>query len=456
MSTASKAVRVVTKSHRLDSEPLLETIKRLFAVSPEQLASESESERRISSVVREFLSTTEINTSIDPGMLAETFNDSIIPDDPCEVDSYLNRIAENVVAHSTRTSSPRFVGHMTSSLPYFVRTLSKLLVAMNQRLVYRQPAAFYDEHIQCHQSTLGIHVSGGTIANVSALWCARNNAFRPAGAFQGVDRDGLHAALKVHGFEGAVIIGSSLMHYSVEKAADVLGVGVRGLIKVPVDTLGQIELAALREKIAECRERRLCILAIIGNAGTTETGAIDSLSELAEIAREAKTHFHVDAAWGGPLLFSRRYKHKLAGIELADSVTIDAHKQLSLPMGSGMVVMRDPHAAAVIEKHARYVVRMGSADLGCRSLEGSRPATALLLQAALHIIGRRGYEALIDVNLRKTQYFAGAVKERDEFELLTEPEMNILTYRYVPVRWRKQAAAGRLTIEENQAINQVN
>src|ERR1043166_8498255 len=191
MSTASKAVRVVTKSHRLDSEPLLETIKRLFAVSPEQLASESESERRISSVVREFLSTTEINTSIDPGMLAETFNDSIIPDDPCEVDSYLNRIAENVVAHSTRTSSPRFVGHMTSSLPYFVRTLSKLLVAMNQnvvkvetakalspyerqviamihRLVYRQPAAFYDEHIQCHQSTLGIHVSGGTIANVSA------------------------------------------------------------------------------------------------------------------------------------------------------------------------------------------------------------------------------------------------------------------------------------------------
>src|SRR5690349_4079936 len=269
------------------------------------------------------------------------------------------------------------------------------VIAMIHRLVFRQPAAFYDEHIQRHESTLGIHVSGGTVANVSALWCARNRALGATETFQGVDREGLHAALTAYGFEGAVIIGSTLMHYSFEKAADVLGVGVRGLLRVPVDSLGQIELPALREKIAECRARRWCILAIVGNAGTTETGAIDSLSELAEIAREANTHFHVDAAWGGPLLFSRRYKHKLAGIELADSVTIDGHKQLYLPMGSGMVVMRDPHTAAVIEKHARYVVRRGSADLGCRSLEGSRPANALLLQAALNIIGRRGYEVLI-------------------------------------------------------------
>lgn len=481
MSIANQAIRVMKENGQREPsrQSLLDMLRVLFTVSPEQLADERESEERIATLVREFLLTTNINTDIDGGSLAEKFSDSIIPDNPSEVGAYLNRLAESVVAHSTRISSPRFIGHMTSALPYFVRTLGKLLIGMNQnlvkvetakalspferqviammhRLIYQQTDDFYAEHIQNCESTLGIHVSGGTLANVSALWCARNNVLRKTDIFRGIDHDGLPAALIAHGFTGAVIIGSTLIHYSFEKAADVLGLGVQGLIKIPVNDLGQIELPALRQTIAECREQRLCILAIVGNAGTTETGAIDSLSELAEIAKEAGTHFHVDAAWGGPLLFSQRYKYKLAGIEMADSVTIDGHKQLYLPMGSGMVLFRSPHIAAVIEKHARYIVRAGSPDLGCRSLEGSRPGTALFLQAALNIIGRRGYEVIVEESLRKAQYLADAVRLKDEFELLTEPEMNILTYRYVPARWRKQAAVWQLTIADNQAINRIN
>jgi glutamate decarboxylase len=481
MSVADNAIRVAQK----DVQPgpsrklLLEMLKVLFTVSPEQFSEERQSEERIASLVQEFLLMTNINTEIDGSSLAEKFSDSVIPDNPCAVDMYLNQLAENVVTHSTHISSPRFIGHMTSALPYFVRTLGKLLIGMNQnlvkletakalspyerqviamihRLVYQQTDAFYTQHIQHHKSTLGIHLSGGTLANISAIWCARNRRFSQLDGFRGIDQDGLAAALVAYGFSRAVIIGSALIHYSFEKAADLLGLGVNGLIKVPVNDRGQIEVSALQETIAECRARRWCILAIVGNAGTTETGAIDPLAELADISRKARAHFHVDAAWGGPLLFSDRYKCKLIGIELADSVTIDGHKQLYLPMGSGVVVFRDPHAAAVIEKHARYIVRSGSADLGCRSLEGSRPATALFLQAALNIIGRRGYEVLIEENMRKVRYLAEAIGSHDEFELLTEPEMNILTYRYVPARWRKQAAAGKLSREENQAISRVN
>ncbi|HEX2268221.1 MAG TPA: aminotransferase class V-fold PLP-dependent enzyme, partial [Pyrinomonadaceae bacterium] len=481
MSTANRAISVVkNESQREPSrESLLEMLQLLFTVSPEQFAEERQSEEHIAALVREFLLTTNINTEIDGGCLAEEFKDSDIPDNPCSVDVYLSQLAESVVTHSTHISSPRFIGHMTSALPYFVRTLGKLLIGMNQnlvkvetakalspyerqvlamvhRLVYQQTDAFYTEHIQQHKSTLGVHVSGGTLANVSALWCARNSRFRRCDGFGGIDQDGFAAALSAYGFGGAAIIGSALIHYSFEKAADVLGLGLKGLIKVPVNTRGQIDLPALCQAIETCRSRKLCILAIVGNAGTTETGAIDPLADLADICRRAHTHFHVDAAWGGPLLFSHRYKFKLSGIELADSVTMDGHKQLYLPMGSGMVVFRDPHAAAAIEKHARYIVRTGSADLGCRSLEGSRPGTALFLQAALNIIGRRGYELLIEENLRKARYLAEAIRSHDEFELLTEPEMNILTYRYVPMRWRKQAAAGRLSREENQAISRVN
>jgi glutamate decarboxylase len=87
----------------------------------------------------------------------------------------------------------------------------------------------------------------------------------------------------------------------------------------------------------------LHIIAIVGVAGTTDSGNIDSLLDIADIAQAANVHFHVDAAWGGPLVFSEQHGQKLVGIERADSVTIDGHKQLYLPMGIGMVFMREPH-----------------------------------------------------------------------------------------------------------------
>jgi glutamate decarboxylase len=174
------------------------------------------------------------------------------------------------------------------------------------------------------------------------------------------------------------------------------------------------------------------------------------------VAREAGAHFHVDAAWAGPLLFSRRHRERLAGIELADSVTIDGHKQLYMPMGLGMCVLRDPLAAKAIEKQARYIARAGSVDLGKRALEGSRPGNAMYLHAALHVIGRDGYEALLDEGIRKTRYLADSIRARPEFELLQEPTINILVYRYVPEEFRRAAAACELSDADNLAIDDFN
>src|SRR6185369_8154167 len=121
-----------------------------------------------------------------------------------------------------------------------------------------------------------------------------------------------------------------------QKVAGILGIGTRNLKMVPVDGRGRIELSALRETIAECRENRKCIIALVGVAGSTDCGSIDPLLQMAEIASSEGIHFHVDAAWGGPLLFSETNRRKLSGIEAADSVTIDGHKQLYLPMGVGL------------------------------------------------------------------------------------------------------------------------
>jgi glutamate decarboxylase len=178
-------------------------------------------------------------------------------------------------------------------------------------------------------------------------------------------------------------------------------------------------------------------LSLIGLAGTTETGNIDPLEEMADLASELVCHFHVDAAWGGPTLFSETYRGLLRGIERADSVTIDAHKQLYVPMGAGMVLFKDPATLSAIEHHAAYIIRRGSRDLGSRTLEGSRPGMAMLVHAGLSIIGRKGYELLIDQGIERAHRFARRIDAHPDFELVSEPELNILTYRYIPA-WVQQ------------------
>jgi glutamate decarboxylase len=160
--------------------------------------------------------------------------------------------------------------------------------------------------------------------------------------------------------------------------------------------------------------------------------------------------------WGGPLLFSYTNRYKLSGIERADSVTIDGHKQLYLSMGVGMVMFRDAQLADVIQKSARYIIRAGSVDLGKRSLEGSRPAMTILLNTALHVIGRRGYEFLIDEGVRKARFMADLIASSEDFELLADPVCNILTYRYLPDSKRENAKRGKLTDEDNKFINTFN
>ena len=189
---------------------------------------------------------------------------------------------------------------------------------------------------------------------------------------------------------------------------------------------------------------------MVAVCGTSETGSVDRLDEMADIAQEIGVHFHVDAAWGGPTLFSKKYRHILKGIERADTVTIDAHKQMYVPMGAGMVIFRDPTLVSAIEHSADYIIRKGSRDLGRTTLEGSRPGMAMLLHSGLKIISRSGYEILIDQGIEKARLFADLIKADPDFELITEPELNILTYRYLPSFVREKLA--NASVEECDQI----
>jgi glutamate decarboxylase len=469
----------------LGSEALIDgewetSVGQLFGDLPAHL--HQQLRNTISLSLQEFTRFSGVRIGGDNGVRAgqsDEFRKTKLTKGAFSLEAYVQRLLTQVVPHCVNMKSARCLGHMTGGVPPFVRLLGELVLALNQnmvkqeasgsftwlerqtlailhRLVFDQTKKFYCEHAQAPASTLGIMAADGTIANITALWIARNRALAPNNGCGGPESEGLLAAIEHRGYRGAVIIGSRLMHYSIEKAGSLLGLGSRNVLKIDVDSRGKLNTQLLRRTLAECAVQRRHVLAIVGTAGTTDCGSIDPLQEMAGIARESGIHFHVDAAWGTPLLFSERHRPLVAGIQDADSVSLDGHKQLHLPPGANALVLRDPKAAQVIEKEANYMLHRASGDLGKRSLEGSRGAMALFLHAALHIIGPSGYEALIDRSIGMVHALAEQLSESEEFELLVEPETNIVLYRYLPPSCRGPYRNGGLSQSELQRVNLCN
>ncbi len=454
----------------------LENLYRIFTVPEAPDSTLGAIDQAITGDVAGFLQTHIVALQHQIEEIEADFSSSIIPEEPTFVSEYTEFVKEKLVSHSVHTSAPGFIGHMTSALPYFMLPLSRIMTALNQnlvkvetsksftplerqvlamlhRLVYRDADSFYQKWIHDSRHALGAFCSGGTIANVSALWVARNRLFAPSGTFRGIGQEGLVRSLKHLGCDGIAVLVSRRGHYSFGKAADLLGIGRDHLVMVDTDAHNRIDLRRLKQECRRLQDENIRPLAIVGIAGTTETGTVDPLDAMADLAHEIGCHFHVDAAWGGPTLFSDRHRRLLKGIERADSVTIDAHKQLYVPMGAGMVVFKDPTAVSAIEHHAAYILRHGSKDLGSHTLEGSRPGKAMLVHAGLSIIGRKGYELLIDIGIERAQTFAGMIEKHPDFELTSTPELNILTYRYCPQGIRRRLAAA--TPEKSACINAV-
>ncbi|MGK0407959.1 MAG: glutamate decarboxylase [Shewanella psychromarinicola] len=432
-----------------------DSLLRIFTAPEDSTSTLSIIEQKLSQDLAGFLGNSIAALEKPLSEIETDFNAYQIPTDPKFVSDYADEIMQNLVAHSVHTAAPSFIGHMTSALPYFVLPLSKMMVGLNQNLVkietskaftplerqvlgmmhhlvYQQSNDFYDQWMHSANHSLGAFCSGGTVANITALWIARNRLLQPSGEFKGITREGMTKALRFYGYNDLAILVSDRGHYSLAKTADLLGIGRDNIISIPTDEHHKVDVAAMRETAAKLAQQNIKVMAIVGVAGTTETGNVDPLTELAALASELNCHFHVDAAWGGASLLSNKYRHLLNGIELADSVTIDAHKQMYVPMGAGMVLFKDPELAKAIVHHAEYILRVGSKDLGSHTLEGSRPGMAMLVHACLQIIGRDGYEILINNSLEKARYFASIIDQHVDFELVTVPELCLLTYRYVP------------------------
>jgi putative pyridoxal-dependent aspartate 1-decarboxylase len=442
-------------------ESSLDYLRKLF-IMPDSTDKFMEFGHAVLEMIHEFFQEKKgLHKKIALPELAQIFDQISTPEDPQLIRDVLQEIKDKVTVHSVKVGSPHYVGHMTSAIPYFMILLEIIIAALNQnqvkietakassfvereliawmhRIIFNRVDTFYRKHIQNPRIALGNVTSGGTISNLTALMVARERAFPVDGNFPGIRKVGVEGALNYYGYSKMVILVSRRGHYSIRKAANLLGLGEKNVIYIPVDTYNRINIKALRKTIQNIKRndlekgKKTKIMSIIGIAGTTETGNIDNLMELGDIAREENAYFHVDAAWGGAALLVDEYKSLFQGIEKADSVAVDAHKLLYCPMAMGVVVFRNEKDLNHLKTISQYVNRPDSVDTGRFTIEGSRPFACLKLWASLKIIGRDGYRLLFRQAQEATSTFKRILEESGNFEILNHPDLFILNYRLVP------------------------
>jgi glutamate/tyrosine decarboxylase-like PLP-dependent enzyme len=288
----------------------------------------------------------------------------------------------------------------------------------------------------------GTFTSGGNEANFSALAMAIA-AYFPQSIEDGIASIGAQP----------VIYASSESHHSLDKSAGLLGLGRKSLRRIPVDDRAMIDVAKLESAIKDDRAAGRKPFCIVATAGTTNSGAVDDIVALSEIARKHNLWLHVDGAYGAAAIFSDKHRDLVRGIELADSITIDPHKWLAMPFAAGVVLTSRPEMLErAFSITTPYMPKLENANLIDNfkvSAQWSRRMNSLKLWLTLRVHGRQAYEELIDRQIRLASEMADWFRKSEDFDLALPMKLPILNFRVkLSGGDAEQAAANKALVDE--------
>ncbi|MFE4368594.1 pyridoxal phosphate-dependent decarboxylase family protein [Streptomyces sp. NPDC056835] len=295
------------------------------------------------------------------------------------------------------------------------------------------------------EQAAGVLTSGGTESNLMGLMLARDRVLGAASGRQieltGVPGAGTDRAPRPR------ILASAAAHFSVQRAAALLGLGEDAVLPVPVDRQLRMDMEALAAALDGCAERGELPVAIVATAGTTDTGSIDPLRACAALAAEHGAWLHVDAAYGGGALLSDRLAPLLDGLGLADSVSLDWHKLGWQPAAAGVFLVRRSETYASLARRAVYLNPADDEEAGYPSLLGlslrtTRRADAFKIAVTLRTLGREGLGRLVDACRDLAVSGARAVADHPRLELHSEPVLTAFLFRYLPERPAERPADG--------------
>jgi aromatic-L-amino-acid/L-tryptophan decarboxylase len=287
----------------------------------------------------------------------------------------------------------------------------------------------------------GLMTSGGSMANMIALLVASRRESGAETSRRGLWNSG----------PPMTVYASEEVHMSIAKAADILGFGRDQVRAIACDDRQKMRVDSLRRSIESDLREGLRPFCVVGSAGTVNTGVVDPLGEIAVVAKEFKLWFHVDGAYGAPGVLDERKKHLFSGLERADSVSLDPHKWLYVPVDAGCLLFRDSAAAmaAFSTEDADYIKTHGYSDDEAFAfwdfgVELSRRFRALKVWLTLQYYGTRRLAKAIGDDISLAEYLGEVVSKADDFELLTPVELSVCCFRYVPAHKRSETELDQL------------
>jgi aromatic-L-amino-acid/L-tryptophan decarboxylase len=370
----------------------------------------------------------------DPKMIARLF-DEPLPERPEAMEDVLAELEEKLLPYCTHVGHPGYMGLITPS-PNPVGVIGDFICsALNQNLgVYsigpsavameRRVVRWLTDMVGYGPRAGGNLTSGGMMANFIGLKLARDWASKDRAQLEGVR-------------ERWAVYVSDQRHVSVDKAVDAIGLGREALRALPTDTKFRLQIDAFEEAIENDKRDGIRPMCVVGIFGTTNTGAVDDLHALRKIADREGMWLHADAAYGGGMLLSHGFRLENAGLEVADSVTIDPHKWFYAPLDAGAVLVKDETrlTKSFGMKPAYLTDEMEGAEeryqYYVHGFEQSRRFRSLKVWMSFKRYGSAQIGEWIDNNVRQAQYLYEVVKADPEFEAASEPPMSAICIRYV-------------------------
>ncbi|HKE57419.1 MAG TPA: pyridoxal-dependent decarboxylase [Pyrinomonadaceae bacterium] len=365
---------------------------------------------------------------------------------------------------SRHNGHPRFFGYVASPATPIGAFSDLIASALNANItcwrsgpagteIERMVVQWLGSLIRYDDNAQGLLTSGGSMANMIALLIAARRTTGVSTASTGLWQSG----------PPLTIYASSEIHMSIPKAADILGLGRDHVRTVECDAELRLDPAHLRQLIEQDLRDGFRPSCVVASAGTVATGIVDPLTEIADIAREFKLWFHVDGAYGAPGVLDPGKKDLFAGLERADSVSLDPHKWLYVPVDAGCLLFRDEAAAraAFSTDDADYIKVHGHIDdeafaFWDYGVELSRRFRALKVWLTLRYYGRRRIAAAISDDIALAHYLTEIVAAADDLELLAPAELSICCFRYVPPHLKTQLAGDTDLTALNKHLDQLN
>jgi L-2,4-diaminobutyrate decarboxylase len=342
---------------------------------------------------------------------------------------------ENLMERIIHIHHPRYMGHQISpSIP--ITGLSGLMSALmnNGMGIYEMGAApTVMERIVTDslckaagypKTARGILTSGGSLANLTALISARQQFFSRHNTSDSADQK-------------LAVMVSDQAHYCIQRAVKIMGLGEAGIVSVPTDERFRIRTDLLQEKLDNAQAQGIEVFALVGCAPSTATGIYDDLDDMRKFAMARGLWFHVDAAHGGAVIYSSKYKALMKGASFADSITIDGHKMMMMPgITTALLYKKGQDSHNTFKQKAEYLLEESEDEdwynLAKRTFECTKHMMSLHWFAVLKLYGPKIFDEFVTRLYDLAAEFSVIITQDDDFELASAPMSNILCFRYTP------------------------